>query len=133
MCRVLQFEESAGRLPSEMPHNHPGYDIESCSKVGAVERYIEVKSLKGDWDTYGRGLSRSQFIKAQELKNRYWLYVVERAEQDNFRISRIQNPAGRVGEFLYDDGWRDLAEADNIPSSAHAVSSVPVPEFTPGD
>ena len=110
VIRVLNFEKQAGRYPEEMPHNHPGYDIESSNDAGIIERYIEVKSTNGDWGTLGVGLTYTQFKAAQELKDRYWLYVVERAEHDDARVIRIQNPACRVDQFLYDDGWRDLLE-----------------------
>lgn len=107
---VIEYETQAGRYPEEMPHNFPGYDIESSNEAGMIERYIEVKSTNGDWGTLGVGLTRTQFEAAQESKDKYWLYIVERAEQDDARIIRIQNPACQVDQFLYDDGWRDLSE-----------------------
>lgn len=108
--RVLDHERRAGRRPVEMPPNHPGYDVESRDDSGMVERYIEVKSLAGEWGGLGAGLTRTQFERGRKLGERYWLYVVEYADQENVRIVRIQDPARRVGEFFYDDGWRDLAE-----------------------
>lgn len=92
---------------------HPGYDVESKDAAGSVLRYIEVKSLSGDWGSLGAALTRPQFEKSEELGDRYWLYVVERATQHDFRIHRIQNPGCQVNQFIYDDGWRDLAEKDD--------------------
>ena len=112
VARVLDFERKARRTPVEMPQKHPGYDIESRNDVGEIERFIEVKSVAGDWDLLGAGLSRKQFECATELKTKYWLYVVERAEQSDYRIYRIQDPARKVGQFFYDDGWVGLAEPD---------------------
>jgi hypothetical protein len=94
-----------------MPHGFPGYDVESLEEDGGVERYIEVKSMSGVWDSYGAALSRAQFRKAQELGERYWLYIVERAEHTNHKIRRIQDPARKVDQFFYDDGWVSIAEA----------------------
>jgi hypothetical protein len=38
------------------------------------------------------------------------LYVVERATSDDYRIYPIQDPANRVNQYLFDDGWQALAE-----------------------
>jgi hypothetical protein len=113
--RVLEYESSVERNPIEMPPKHPGYDIESRNASGEVERFIEVKSTAGDWDRRGVGVSREQFKCASERGMKYWLYVVERAEQDDFRIYRIQDPARKANQFFYDDGWGGLAEKDEAP------------------
>ena len=108
--RVMDYERSAGRDPKEMPQKNPGYDIESRDGSGAVTRYIEVKSFSGQWSSTYAVLSRPQFDKAREMAERFWLYVVERAESDEFQIHRIQGPATRANHFMFDDGWRATAE-----------------------
>jgi hypothetical protein len=110
--RVLHYEKNCGRNPKEMPHHNPGYDIESRDPTGKVLRYIEVKSLSGPWTKGYAVLSRPQFDKASRLGNVFWLYVVDQAETDEFQIHRIQNPAKRANLFMFDDGWRGLAEGD---------------------
>ena len=95
-----------------MPHNHEGWDIESKDVEGNTVRYIEVKSTSGRWNDTGVPLSRPQFEKAKELRDQYWLYVVEYALEPDFVIHRIQDPAERVNQFLYDRGWQQLAEKD---------------------
>jgi Domain of unknown function (DUF3883) len=118
MEKVLAFEMSQQRHPREMPPLHPGYDVESDNDQGHVERYIEVKSLSGDWEGPHAGMTDTQFEKNQEIGKRYWLYVVERAEQPDFRIWRIQNPAQQITNFMYDDGWKNMAEEDETPAEA---------------
>jgi hypothetical protein len=108
--RVVEFEKDEGRFPVVMPPKHPGYDIESKDETGNTVRYIEVKSLSGDWGMTGVTLTKPQFEKAIDEENNYWLYIVERAQQEDFKIHRIQNPAQRVEQFIYDDGWKNLAE-----------------------
>ncbi|MGA2243013.1 MAG: DUF3883 domain-containing protein [Verrucomicrobiota bacterium] len=108
--RVLEHETKSGRNPTEMPHTHPGYDVESKNQLGGIERFIEVKSCPGDWDRKGVALTKTQFEKAVDEGDRFWLYVVERAEADNFNIIRIQNPGRLVNQFFYDDGWREVGE-----------------------
>jgi hypothetical protein len=114
----MEDERKRGRIPKEMPPKHPGYDVESCTPAGAIERYIEVKGKAGDWDSLGVGLTRRQFSTATELKASYWLYVVERAESEDYKIYRIQDPATRVDQFLYDEGWEQVAEVEAALASA---------------
>ena len=92
-----------------MPPQHRGYDIESQNGPGKIERFIEVKSISGYWGTEGVGLTSPEFFKAVELGELYWLYVVERADQPDARIFCIQNPALKVDQFFYDDGWQAAA------------------------
>ena len=77
-----------------------------------------MKSLSGDWEGPHAGMTDTQFEKNQEIGNRYWLYVVERAEQPDYRIWRIQNPAQQATNFMYDDGWKNMAEEDETPAEA---------------
>ncbi|HAB19509.1 MAG TPA: hypothetical protein DCE44_24140, partial [Verrucomicrobiales bacterium] len=110
VARVKAFERAANRDPREMDHHHPGYEIESRDQTGEIARYIEVKSLSGQWGQDGVGLTSTEFAKARELGSRYWLYVVEQADTSNTRIHRIQDPASKVDQYLYDDGWQEEAE-----------------------
>lgn len=108
--RVMEFERSQGRFPEEMPANHPGYDVISRDSHGVLLRYIEIKSLSGTWDFGDAALSSTQFGVAAEMGEQFWLYVVECATDSAFQIQRIQNPARQVDQFIFDDGWRQLAE-----------------------
>jgi hypothetical protein len=110
--RVLAYESACGRTPKEMLHRHEGYDVESLEAGGSV-RYIEVKSLSGEWGTRNAaGLTRTQFETARKLGEQFWLYVVERATEDEARIYCIQDPANQVNQYLFDDGWEALAEVE---------------------
>jgi hypothetical protein len=112
---VLAFEKQAGRSPIEMDHFHEGYDIESRNTAGEIERHIEVKAISAAWGERGVTLSQPQFTSAQQLKDRYWLYVVENPGTPSQVIHRIQNPAVLVRCFAYDQGWRALAEPEVSP------------------
>jgi hypothetical protein len=61
----------------------------------------------------------------QELNEQFWLYVVERAEQDDSHIQAIQNPAHLVNQYFYDRGWKALAgqnhEPHKTPESADEI------------
>jgi hypothetical protein len=110
IAKVVAFEQSCQRNPEVKPPYHKGYDIESRDIAGEIARYIEVKSISGLWDACGIGLTYPEFEKAQQLGDKYWLYVVERADQPDANIYEIQNPALKVDQFMYDDGWSQTAK-----------------------
>ena len=120
---VMEYESRAGRFPVEMPHENEGYDIESCDASGDVIRYIEVKSLSGAWDGYNVKVTPAQFRRAQRELHEFWLYVVEHAGSAAPQLRRIQNPAGGVTEFRFDDGWTCVEEVSPIRTQNQKDSS----------
>ena len=108
---VVAFEISANRVPEVKPQNNPGFDIESRGPDGTVARTIEVKSLSGAWGDKGVTMSKRQLEANQFLKDHFWLYVVEYATDDaRARVIPVHNPYEHAGTFVFDDGWRALAE-----------------------
>ncbi len=94
--------------------NFPGYDIESKETTDTiVERIIEVKSTAGVWGHRGVALSQAQFTTAQEKKDLYWLYIVEKVNDEHPRIIMIQNPAKNSEYFVFDDGWKEIASVED--------------------
>jgi Domain of unknown function (DUF3883) len=111
--RVIEFEKGVGRDPHEMDHDNKGFDIKSFDEDGiTLLRYIEVKSLSGNWGADGVKLTSSQFESASEHGDRYWLYVVERAEGEDFGIHRIKSPAAQVMYYVFDGGWAGMREPE---------------------
>ncbi len=110
---VLTYEHEHGREPAEMPPTNPGFDIRSVDPDGGV-RIIEVKATAGRWEARGVGLSNTQFITAQQRREEYWLYVVENALSDP-RVHPINDPASKVDQYLFDDGWRALSVSETAP------------------
>ena len=107
---VMDYEREHHRYPEEMPKGHPGYDIESKEADGEIVRFIEVKGTGKPWGEAGVGLTNTEYDKARELREDYWLYVVERAGEKDQALYRINDPAGLVNRYFYDYGWRKLAE-----------------------
>ena len=108
---VCAYEKERGRDPEEMAQTHPGYDIVS-RRVGSdeIDRYIEVKGTSGEWKNRGVSISRLQFSEAQNYGDKYWLYVVEHALDENCaRIHAIQSPAMKVDSFMFDGEWRKVS------------------------
>jgi len=110
---VCDWELKHGRQPAELEQGHPGYDIVSTNPRTGEQRLIEVKGIDGEWNRTGVGVTRTEFGNAQHFGEKYWLYVVEWALDENAaHIRPIRNPATQVEEFMFDSGWRDLAEGD---------------------
>lgn len=97
--------------------NNPGFDLFVTGIDGNPVKWVEVKAMTGSLLDRPVGLSHTQFTCAQQHKEAYWLYVVEHAgEQEQARIVRIQDPAGRARTFTFDRGWlsvADLSEAND--------------------
>ena len=92
----------------------PGFDLLS-KHPGGEERDIEVKGR-------ARGghveLTENEYIKACNLRNRYWLYVVYDCATPHPRLRRIQDPFGKLivkskgGVVINQSEVMDAAEAD---------------------
>jgi hypothetical protein len=123
--RVLAWEQAAGRVPTDEndeQRNNPGYDVASRNAAGEVERYIEVKGVRGPWTDRGVMLTPKQFQFATTHGDSCWLYVVEHALANVPPAPhRIRNFARRVWRFGFDDGWRKVEEVSGV--------SLPSPEL----
>lgn len=94
----------------QTPPNNPGFDLYQGGTMETATRWCEVKAMTGTLDDRPVGLTRTQFEWAEKNRDRYWLYVVERAQTRDARIVRIQDPAGKAKTFTFDKGWRAVAE-----------------------
>jgi len=74
-----------------------------------IPALIEVKGISGAWGDKGVGLTAPEFHMAITSGDQYWLYVVEFAGTDARHIIRIQDPATKANEYLFDDGWRAVS------------------------
>jgi hypothetical protein len=115
IMEVLRYERAQRRTPEDMNETNPaneGYDVRSFYEDGELARWIEVKSTAGQWDRMGVALSPPQFRFAQrDGAEQCWLYVVEFAlDPERRRLWCIQDPAERVTDFMFDDGWKGLAD-----------------------
>ncbi|MFT3818233.1 MAG: DUF3883 domain-containing protein [Rubrivivax sp.] len=112
---VRQYEKSQGRDPRKMEHFNKGYDVESFAADGSLERHIEIKSLSGPWGLSNVVLSVAQFQFAREQGSRFWLYVVDKLDSDKPGLYMVQDPASKVSEYRFDDGWAQAAESVTAP------------------
>lgn len=70
----------------------PGFDLRSHRPGGDILA-IEVKGRAGVGDVE---LSENEYIRACNLRDRYWLYVVYNCARPAPRLLRIQNPFGKL-------------------------------------
>lgn len=108
---ILELEPAWLRAP---PGNR-GFDLvqtEDGTPSGRPTRWCEVKAIRASLDEHPVGLSKAQFEFAAEHGDASWLYVVERADEEDARILRIRDPAGRAKTFTFDKGWRQVAQVE---------------------
>lgn len=94
----------------ETPRNNAGFDLYRGATMATATHWCEVKAMKGTLDDRSVGISRTQFEWADRHRDRYWLYVVERAGKTESKLVRIQDPVGKAKTFTFDRGWRAVAE-----------------------
>lgn len=103
----------AGRWKSltEMPHNNPGFDVQAIADDDH-EEFIEVKGQSGAWTEEGVALTPTELMTAQQKRDRYWLCVVEYAQDEKRRqLHLLRNPYGLTQQFRFDVGWKSAAES----------------------
>lgn len=117
---VLRHEKNMGRKAEEKDHFNIGYDVFSESKDET--RYIEVKGTEGAWGERGVAMTSAQFFFARENPEiDHWLYVVEDVFSQTPQLHEIQNPSKYVDRFVFDGGWRQIADSNEGPAIKIAV------------
>lgn len=110
----MNYERQRGWTVEDVHTEGRGYDLLSRSPGGDV-RYIEVK---GRAATGAVELSANEWLKAEQLGQDYWLYVVTDALRSP-SLYPVQNPAHRLGEEevvpqvryrVAQEGWHRVAE-----------------------
>jgi hypothetical protein len=92
----MKAERSLGRTPVEMPHNNPGFDIQSVAADGTVYK-IEVKGRILGADDFQ--ITRREVLTAKNLEENYRLALVsvhpDGAEKDELRY--VERPFDLLG------------------------------------
>ncbi|MEW6107354.1 MAG: DUF3883 domain-containing protein, partial [Bacillota bacterium] len=84
----MEYERAQGRCPEDVSVANAGYDIRSVDQDGNV-RYIEVKARA---KTGRVALTPNEWMTAQKLGEKYWLYVLTNAASRP-ELYLIENPA----------------------------------------
>lgn len=93
--------------------NNKGFDIYEKDTNGQIIRYIEVKTLTGQWGQGGVGITEHQLEFAQKEKDKWWLFVVENINTDNTKVYQFKNPILEANRFMFDNSWKQLAYQSN--------------------
>ncbi len=89
-----------------MPHNNPGFDVKAVAYDG-TEEVIEVKGRSAAWTEDGVALTPTELMAARSWGERYWLCVVEFAQDEKRRaLYLLKNPYGLTNQFRFDSGWK---------------------------
>ncbi|MDJ0357674.1 helicase-related protein [Paenarthrobacter sp. PH39-S1] len=112
---VLRVEDSLGHSCTEMPHNNPGYDIESGTPDGLD--FIEVKGRFHGGTTFV--LTRQEAVTALNKGIHSVLALVRVNSDDSTAVGYIRNPitssidprAARV-EFDWDPFWNNAEKME---------------------
>ena len=91
------------------PKNNMGYDILELTTEDEVVRYIEVKTLTGNWGDGGVNVTSPQYNFALENEN-WWLFVVEGIEISTPIIHPIKNPVLMINRYAFDSSWQQLSQ-----------------------
>ncbi|MFW6097604.1 MAG: helicase-related protein [Chloroflexota bacterium] len=114
MARAMAYETQRGWTVTDVHSENRGYDLVSRSPGGDV-RYIEVKGRAG---VGGVELSENEWLKAEQLGDDYWLYVVTNA-LESAELYLVQDPGHRlpreevvprVRYRVSREGWDSVAE-----------------------
>jgi hypothetical protein len=94
---VKAAEWELGRNPKEMPHNHPGYDVESKAGWGEL-LFLEVKGRIADARTVT--ITRNEILTGLNKADYYILALVRVAEDDSAEVRYIYDPFGGQDDAL---------------------------------
>jgi SNF2 family DNA or RNA helicase len=95
---AMEAERNRGWEPEDVSQYKLGFDIRSLSpgdpKTGYREvRRIEVKGRKKGQHVI---LTINEWLKARQLKDTYWLYVLWNPTQDDCILSLVRDPANKL-------------------------------------
>jgi len=118
---AIKYEISYGRKPLDVSWEFRGYDI--VSEEGGERRFIEVKGFAVSGDVE---MTSNEWIAAEKLKDRYWLYIVENALDDEKRgvTATIRNPYEVLKELAKVKEIRDFKveiKAEDWKSIIHKI------------
>lgn len=106
----MSTQSSRWKSLVEMHHNNPGFDILAITH-DEVEEYIEIKGQGGAWTEEGVALTPTELLTAHQKAGRYWLCVVEYAnDAKRRRLHLVRDPFGLTQQFRFDSGWRSASE-----------------------
>ncbi|MEZ0346049.1 MAG: helicase-related protein [Infirmifilum sp.] len=90
---ALEYERRHGREPVDVSQSEH-YDIYSVDPRTNEERFIEVKGHQGS--SLLAELTEDEYRVAQQLRERYWLYIVSNIGTGSPRLVAIRDPLSKM-------------------------------------
>jgi len=119
---VLDYERARGWEPNDISDQRgPGFDIRSLGPADSATgirpvRRIEVKGRQAGGTIV---MGRNEWIKARQLGESYWLYVVWNPTEPNASPVLIQNPANAL-----EHAAREVRALSHMAIAAEAIEQV---------
>uniref|UniRef100_A0A7C2PA93 DUF3883 domain-containing protein n=1 Tax=candidate division WOR-3 bacterium TaxID=2052148 RepID=A0A7C2PA93_UNCW3 len=95
---VMDFERKRGWEPEDVSNQNLGFDIRSLGPVDPETGHREVRRIEVKGRKRGESIfmTANEWLKARQLKETYWLYVVWDPLDPNFEIVPICDPANKL-------------------------------------
>ena len=95
---VLEYERKRGWEPEDVSSHKIGFDIRSLSPANPKTGYREVRRIEVKGRRKGENirLTVNEWLKAKQLKDTYWLYVIWNPTHPDYEIIIIQDPAHKL-------------------------------------
>ncbi len=119
---VLEYEQARGWEPIDISHiKGPGFDIRSLGPADPATGMRPVRRIEVKGRQRGQPirLTRNEWLKARQLAESYWLYVVWNPTEQGATPAAIQNP-GHVLEYAA----REVKVVSQWEVSAEAIANL---------
>ncbi len=95
---VMEYEKNRGWEPEDVSEQKLGFDIRSLSPPDPKTGYREVRRIEVKGRKKGQNvrLTVNEWLKAKQLKDTYWLYVVWNPTEEDYEIITIPDPANKL-------------------------------------
>ncbi|MEN3046690.1 MAG: DUF3883 domain-containing protein [Candidatus Hydrothermales bacterium] len=92
---VMEYEKGRGWEPEDVSSQKLGFDIRSLGPVDPETGYREVRRIEVKARKKGENIrfTINEWLKAKQLKETYWLYVVWNPTSPDYEIVTIPDPA----------------------------------------
>ena len=94
MKAVEDAERKAGRIPTRMPVNNPGYDIESRDPESGHLHFIEVKGRQADADSVH--ITKNEWLVALNKREMFILAIGRVRDNQIESLHYIRDPMARA-------------------------------------
>jgi len=119
---VIDYERARGWEPIDISSERgPGFDIRSLGPADPATGMRPVRRIEVKGRQLGQPirLTRNEWLKAQQLAESYWLYVVWNPAEPNAAPITIQNPG-----YTLEHAAREVQAISHIEIAAVAISQM---------